>query len=113
MALNDKANLAVLADLAEAIAARRGASADKSYTAKLFAKGIEKCAQKTGEEAVEFVIAVAADQREEIPKEAADLLYHLLVTLECTGVSLDDVLLELGKRRGISGHEEKASRVKT
>ena len=113
MALKDKEKLAVLADLAEAIAARRGASADTSYTAKLFSKGIEKCAQKTGEEAVEFVIAVAADQREEIPKEAADLLYHLLVTLECSGISLDQVLEELGNRRGISGHDEKASRVST
>ena len=113
MALNDKEKLAVLADLAAAIAARRGASADTSYTAKLFSKGIEKCAQKTGEEAVEFVIAVAANQREEIPTEAADLLYHLLVTLECAGVSLDEVLEELGNRRGISGHDEKASRVST
>ena len=110
MALSDTEKLAVLSELAETVAARRGADPEASYTAKLLARGVEKCAQKTGEEAVEFVIAATAGRPGEIAGEAADLLYHLIVTLEATGVSLDDVLDELGRRRGVGGLAEKASR---
>lgn len=110
MALSDTEKLAVLGELAETVAARRGGDPDASYTARLLARGVEKCAQKTGEEAVEFVIAATAGRSDEIAGEAADLLYHLVVTLEATGVSLDDVLDALGRRRGTSGLTEKASR---
>jgi phosphoribosyl-ATP pyrophosphohydrolase len=113
MALTDKDKLTVLSDLAETIAARRDAAPESSYTAKLISAGIEKCAQKTGEEAVEFAIAAVSGRCDEISQEAADLLYHLLVTLEASGVSLDDVLGRLAERRGVGGLAEKASRKAT
>ncbi len=113
MALTDKQKLNVLSELAETIAARRDAAPDTSYTAKLISRGIAKCAQKTGEEAVEFVIASVADSQDEMSQEAADLIYHLLVTLEAGNVSLDRVLDELAARQGIGGLAEKASRKAT
>ena len=113
MALTDKQKLDVLSELAATIAARRDAAPEASYTAKLISRGMEKCAQKTGEEAVEFVIAAVAGQSDEMSREAADLLYHLLVTLEAGNVSLDRVLDELAARQGIGGLDEKASRKAT
>lgn len=113
MALSVTAKLEVLSELARTIADRRSAPTDQSYSAGLMAGGLEKCAKKTGEEAVEFVIAAVTGNHKETAKEAADLLYHLLVTLEVSGVSLDEVLDELKSRRGISGLEEKASRPQT
>ena len=110
MALNDEARLTVLTALANTIAQRRSAAPEQSYTAKLMSKGVEKCAQKTGEEAVEFVIAAVSRDRMETAKEAADLLYHLLVTLELSDVALDDVLSVLAERFGVSGLDEKAAR---
>lgn len=110
MALNDKEKLTVLGELADVIAARRDAAPEASYTAKLMNRGIAKCAQKTGEEAVEFAIAAVSGEREEVSGEAADLLYHLLVTLEARGVDLDEVLSVLAERRGVGGLAEKAAR---
>lgn len=113
MALKDKSKLQVLAELADLIDGRGKASPDASYTAKLLSRGIAKCAQKTGEEAVEFAIAAVSGEAKEISQEAADLLYHLLVTLEAAGVTLDEVLDELAVRRGVGGLAEKASRKAT
>lgn len=92
------------------IAERRGASADSSYVASLFAKGREKIAQKVGEEATETVIASLSGDSTKLTSEAADLLFHLLVLLAEGGVSVDDVLAELDRRDGVSGIAEKASR---
>jgi phosphoribosyl-ATP pyrophosphohydrolase len=103
---------AVLKALSETIAARRCASGDKSYTRQLLDGGPEKCARKLAEEAAETVIAAVSEDREAVKREAADLLYHLLVLLEAREVSLDDVLAELESRTGQSGLEEKASRSK-
>ena len=89
---------------------RRGADPDASYTAKLFARGRAKIAQKTGEEAVETIIAAMSGDREEIAKESADLLYHMLVLWAETGVRPADVYAELAKREGTSGLDEKKSR---
>lgn len=86
---------------------------EKSYTAKLVQKGRGKIAQKVGEEAVETVIAAMADDREELMKESADLLYHLLVLWAEAGLSSDDVFAELARRQGIGGLVEKASRPKS
>jgi len=91
------------------IRARRNADPDGSYVAALFAKGRAKIAQKVGEEAVETVIAAMADPAKLVP-EAADLVFHLLVLLNASGASLDDVRAELVRREGLSGHDEKASR---
>lgn len=71
---------------------RKGASPDSSYTASLFAKGINKVAQKVGEEAVELVIEAKDDNRELFKGEAADLLYHYLVLLEAKDIPLEEVV---------------------
>lgn len=102
----------VLTRLAAAIAARRSESADKSYTRQLLDGGPERCAKKLGEEAVETVIAGVSQSDEALRKEAADLIYHLLVLLEVRGVAFDDVLAELSKRTQMSGLAEKASRTR-
>lgn len=100
----------VLQQLADTIKARAGASADKSYTRQLLDGGPERCAKKLGEEAVETVIAAVGASRESLKAEAADLLYHLLVVLECRDVPLAEVLDILRERTKISGLAEKASR---
>jgi len=101
-----------LDDLARIIAARDGADPDSSWTAKLLAKGPEKCAGKFGEEAVEAIIEAVKGDRERLTSEAADVLFHLLVMLQSRGVALDDVMAELARRQGTSGLAEKAARSK-
>ncbi|WP_269584836.1 phosphoribosyl-ATP diphosphatase [Roseibium sp. Sym1] len=92
------------------IAARAKSDDEKSYTRKLVNKGVAKCAQKLGEEAVEAAIAAVQRDREELTAEAADVLYHLLVVLSVSNVPLGDVMKELANRTGQTGLEEKASR---
>ncbi|PSK87237.1 phosphoribosyl-ATP pyrophosphatase [Limimaricola soesokkakensis] len=101
-----------LHDLAATILARRGADPETSWTAKLLAKGPEKCAEKFGEEAVEAIIEAVKGDREKLTSEAADALYHLLVMCAARDVSLDDIEAELSRREGCSGIAEKASRSK-
>ena len=96
--------------LEQTIAERRGASPDTSYVAKLNSKGIEKIAQKLGEEATEAVIAALSGSREDLVGESADVLFHLMVLLGAKQIPLADVLAELDRREGISGLDEKASR---
>lgn len=98
--------------LAQTIAARRDAGADKSYTRQLLDAGPAKCAKKLGEEAVETIIAATGESDEALIAESADLLYHLLVVLEVRGISLGDVYHVLEERMSQSGLAEKASRVK-
>ncbi len=100
----------ILARLEQTLRTRKGADAGTSYVASLYAKGSRKIAQKVGEEAVETAMAVAAGDREELVKESADLMFHLMVLLEAEDLSLDDVARELARREGLSGLEEKASR---
>ncbi len=102
--------MSILHDLAATIEARKGADPDSSWTAKLLAKGPEKCAEKFGEEAIEAIIEAAKGDREKLTSEAADVLYHLLVMLAARDVALDDVLTELARRQGTSGIAEKAAR---
>jgi phosphoribosyl-ATP pyrophosphohydrolase len=96
--------------LAATIHARRTAGGDSSYTRQLLDAGAERCAKKLGEEAVETVIAGVSQGPAELKAEAADLIYHLLVLLECRGVPLADVLAVLETRTGASGIAEKAAR---
>ncbi len=100
----------ILNQLAAIIRERRESSSEKSYTKTLLEAGIAKCAKKFGEEAVETVIAATSENDEALTNEAADLLYHLLVMLECRDIDLNDVLRVLDDRMGISGLVEKASR---
>ncbi len=104
--------LDVLATLAAEIARRKTSSPDQSYTAKLLSQGVAKCAKKLGEEAVETALAAVTGDKQHIASESADLLYHLLVMLEATGVNLSDVMAELERRQGTSGIAEKAARPK-
>ena len=97
--------------LVTTIAARRQAEPGSSYVASLFAKGLPKIAQKVGEEAVESVIAALSGDARALTGEAADLIFHLLVLLEAGGVPFADVLAELDRREGVSGLDEKASRI--
>lgn len=92
------------------IASRQGGDASQSYTAKLLAAGVEKCARKFGEEATETVIAAIQRDKGELAKESADVLYHLLVLWAASGITPDDVYAVLKARETQSGLEEKASR---
>lgn len=96
--------------LATTIAARKGADPETSWTAKLLAKGPEKCAEKFGEEAIEAIIEAVKGDRTRLTAEAADVVYHLLVMLAARDVTLSDVLAELERREGMSGLSEKAAR---
>lgn len=100
----------VLDELYAVIDARKGADADESYTAQLYARGTEKIAQKLGEEAVEAVIAAVARDREETIRESADVLYHLLVVLADAGITPEEVYAEIARRQGLSGLAEKSAR---
>jgi phosphoribosyl-ATP pyrophosphohydrolase len=102
--------MSTLHDLARTIEDRRGADAESSWTAKLFAKGPEKCAEKFGEEAVEAIIAAVRNDTRELTAEAADVIYHLLVMCAARGVSLEQIEAELERRSGTSGIAEKAAR---
>jgi phosphoribosyl-ATP pyrophosphohydrolase len=92
------------------VADKSGGDPAMSYTAKLLAAGPALCAKKLGEEGVELALAVASGHKSDIANEAADLLYHLAVALEASGVSGADVAAVLATRRGQSGLAEKASR---
>jgi phosphoribosyl-ATP pyrophosphohydrolase len=100
----------VLDRLAAVIRSRQGADPGSSYTAKLFARGRPKIAQKLGEEAVETVIEALRGDPDAIAAESADLLYHLLVLWADAGVAPETVWAVLEAREGVSGIAEKAAR---
>lgn len=87
-----------LFELEKIILDRKNNPSENSHTSKLFAKGINKIAQKVGEEAVELVIEAKDDDSGLLKNEAADLLYHFLVLLAAKDVSLQDILEVLKKR---------------
>ena len=100
----------ILARLAQMIASRRDADAGTSYVASLFAKGDDAILKKIGEEATETVMAAKDGDLSRIVAEVADLWFHCLVLLARHGLSPNDVLAELARREGVSGHAEKAAR---
>ncbi|MDX2143747.1 MAG: phosphoribosyl-ATP diphosphatase [Rhodospirillaceae bacterium] len=102
----------ILAEMFQVIEARKAADPEASYTARLFAKGTNKIAQKLGEEAVEAAIAAVAEGNERLVKESADVLYHLLVLWSAKGVIPSQVWTELEKRFGTSGLAVKEQRKK-
>ena len=101
---------AALDRLWRVIESRRGTDPGTSYTAKLFARGNAKIAQKLGEEAVEAVIEGVKGDRAALIGESADLFYHLLVLWAAVGVSPAEVAGELTRREGVSGIAEKRGR---
>src|SRR5436305_601472 len=92
------------------IDSRRKADPESSYTAKLFARGNAKIAQKLGEEAVEAVIEAVRGDRAALTGESADLLYHLLVVWAANGLTPADIAAELARREGTSGIAQKKGR---
>ena len=102
--------MSAIHNLAATIAARKAADPDESWTAKLLAKGPEKCAEKFGEEAVEAIIEAVRGDRTRLTAEAADVIFHLLVMLAARDLTLADVEAELDRRAGTSGIAEKATR---
>ncbi len=99
-----------LSDLESLVRTRATASPEESYTSRLLKDGIERAAKKLGEEAVEAVIAAIANKPDELRKEAADVLFHLLVVLHGMKIPLADVMDELQRRTQQGGLAEKASR---
>lgn len=102
----------ILEQIAGTLEARKQADADSSYVASLYAKGLDTILKKIGEEATETVIAAKSGDKAQIVYETADLWFHTMVMLANEGLGPKDVLAELQRRFGVSGHEEKASRNK-
>jgi phosphoribosyl-ATP pyrophosphohydrolase len=102
----------VLQQLARILEQRKLESADKSYVASLYEKGLDAILKKIGEEATETVIAAKDGDQKQIIYETADLWFHCMVLLAHRGLGPDDVLQELQRRFGLSGLDEKAQRSK-
>lgn len=100
----------ILDRLFDTIRERKNADPESSYTAKLYAKGSKKIAQKVGEEGVELALAAALKDREEVISESADLIYHMFVLWADAGVDPAEIYAKLAERQGLSGLVEKASR---
>jgi phosphoribosyl-ATP pyrophosphohydrolase len=109
MATSDPAD-DVLARVAETIERRKSADPRDSYVAALFAKGEDAVLKKIGEEATETVMAAKDGDKIRLTGEVADLWFHCLVLLARHGLGPADVLRELARREGVSGHAEKAAR---
>ncbi len=103
----------ILQQLAEVLEARKNADPDSSYVAKLYDKGLDSILKKVGEEATETVMAAKDGDPQHLVYEVADLWFHCMVLLAQQGVSVNEVLEELGRRFGLSGLEEKATRDKS
>lgn len=99
-----------LGRLERALEERKASTAGASYTKSLYDGGPEKIGGKLREEADELARAVANETDDRVTSEAADVLFHVMVALRSRNVSLESVVLELARRSGRSGHEEKASR---
>jgi phosphoribosyl-ATP pyrophosphohydrolase len=100
----------VLDALAATIRKRRGGDPEKSYTARLLAKGTKHVAKKLSEESAEAVIDAVSGDRGGLVRESADMLYHLLVLWEDAGIKPAHVWAELARREGTSGIAEKRAR---
>lgn len=104
----------VIEQLAGILEERKGADADSSYVASLYAKGLNKILEKVGEESTEMIIAAKdaekSGEKADLVYETADLWFHSMVALSHLGVSPNEVVEELGRRFGLSGLEEKANR---
>ncbi len=102
----------ILQKLTETLEARKQASPESSYVAKLFSKGEDAILKKIGEEATEVILASKAGDKTDLVYETADLWFHCMVLLAQHGLSTEDVLNELARREGVSGLAEKAGRLK-
>ena len=107
-------NNEILVELTEILEQRKGAEPGSSYVASLYDKGLDAILKKVGEEATETVMAAKdvayGGNKDKLVYEVADLWFHTMVLLAEQGLSADDVLKELARRFGVSGHDEKAAR---
>ena len=99
----------MIEDLVKTIKERKKSEIEKSYTKQLISSGLEKCIDKLQEEFDELKEALQND-KSNVVHETADVIYHLLVSLEVANISFDDVVAELKKRKKLSGLEEKRNR---
>lgn len=104
-------NHEILDEIQKVLQARKSASDEQSYVASLYSKGLDHILKKVGEESSEVIIAAKGSDSVELTKEVADLWFHCMVMLANKNIDVNDVLTELSDRFGISGIEEKASRV--
>jgi phosphoribosyl-ATP pyrophosphohydrolase len=100
----------ILDRLTETIEARKQASPETSYVAKLFSRGEDAVLKKVGEESTEVILAAKGGDKTHLVYEIADLWFHCMVLLARNGLKAQDVLNELARREGVSGIAEKASR---
>lgn len=103
-------NSEILAQLTEILEQRKNAESDSSYVASLYNKGLDAILKKVGEEATETVMAAKDGDKDKLVYEVADLWFHTMILLADQDLSADDVLAELARRFGVSGHDEKAAR---
>ena len=99
----------MIEDLVKTIKERKKSEIEKSYTKQLISSGLEKCIDKLQEEFDELKEALQND-KSNVVHETADVIYHLLVSLEVANINFEDVLTELKKRKKLSGIEEKRNR---
>ena len=100
----------ILKKLDQVLEDRKTKSSRESYVSSLYEKGIGKICDKVDEESKELINALKAESNERIISETVDLWFHSLIALSMKNLSSDDILLELEKRFGVSGHDEKRSR---
>jgi len=100
----------VLVRLSATLASRRTADPATSYTAQLFAKGPDAILKKIGEECAELIMAGKDGKQLQIVRESTDVVYHVMVLLAFFGLSIEDVMIEMRRREGISGIDEKKAR---
>jgi phosphoribosyl-ATP pyrophosphohydrolase len=98
----------IIERLVETIRSRKGRNVKSSYTSFLLSRGTDFCLDKLKEELTELEDAIKNNKNK--VHEAADVVYHLLVTLESSGIDFNDIIKELKKRKGTSGFEEKKNR---
>lgn len=100
----------ILANLAKVLEERKQSQPESSYVASLYVKGLDTILKKIGEESTELIMAAKSGDKRALIHEVADLWFHTLILLVQQGCKPDDVLLELERRFGVSGLEEKARR---
>jgi len=102
----------ILNTLEKILEERKSSTKDKSYVSSLYSKGVNSILEKVSEESEEVIQAVKEEGRDEVIHEVADLWFHIMVLLRNEDISIEEIELELARRFGVSGHEEKASRKK-
>ena len=100
----------ILNRVAATLEARKASTAGSSYVASLYAKGLDSILKKVAEEAAETIMAAKDGDKQHIVYEVADLWFHTLILLAQQDLGPQDILDELARREGVSGHTEKAAR---